>query len=60
MERSLPHYKREGWWGDGGINRGEIPVHLCRVEKCRTFVESMGRFQNKIVWWWADSWAHHV
>ena len=32
MERSLPHYKGEGGWGDGGINRGEIPVHLCRVE----------------------------
>ena len=32
MERSLPHYKEEGGCGDGGINRGEIPVHLCRVE----------------------------
>ena len=38
-ERSLPHYEGEG----GGVvmvvvNRGEIPVHLCRGEQCRTVV----------------------
>ena len=37
-KRSLPHYEGEGGGVVVVVNRGEIPVHLCRGEQCRTVV----------------------